>query len=319
MVEIRYLVTQDEILRVLNTAPPSPAVYARFLEDYCRDVHPEKLDVARSEIREWAETETTAGQAGFVSNYLARALTIVPPTVGVRLSISQRFRDQINAALLSAYLRTLVDEWLETGRSPNGSESPANRHIGKTSQAWLAVSEYLGESSPFMSLDPKSGNLRVELAGPGTKSPLAKDFFTGQNLAARILFVKVLLSDWRPCLSKCRYASCGKYFNIGKVRRSYLRGTFCSPEHRAHERAQALTKARRHNVTVQLIEIAASYAQRLHPAWQDDPKLKIRVAAHVAKELNKKGDRRTRSGSVGVKWVTRYRAAIERRRLELAS
>jgi hypothetical protein len=187
----------------------------------------------------------------FVANYLALAPTFTPRAATPQESwqlpdtIPRKQSRSISAALVSAHLRTLVDEWLETARDPDGSEWPSRRDLGKALRGWEVASEFLADSPPSMYPASEGGGFGLTIAEPHWGRPRAGDFFAAQEVTAGRLFVGVLASDWQPRLCKCRYSPCGRYFVGAKIRKGYRHGTFCSREHRAHASADALTKARR--------------------------------------------------------------------------
>lgn len=328
MVQIENSLTPEEFLAVLNAAPPSPAEYARFVKAYYQAIHPhasrQKLAELSESLQEWLERETSQGRAAFLSNYLAWAPAPEIPAAALRRvpqaarTISRALRDQIAGGLVSARLRTLVDEWLATGQDAEGSESPARRHVAF--QGWEAASEYLEQSPPAMSVDLNSGGLRLSVGGPDWKAGGSHDFFKSQKDWADRLFVGFLASDWQARLCKCRYGPCGRYFVAVKLRGSYRRGVYCSRQHRARASAEIITNAHRKQSTLKIIDIATRYLLAWHSdsAWRDDRILKARLAAKVCVDINRDRNLRTGHGPVSMKWVTRNREAIEGRRQELA-
>jgi hypothetical protein len=329
MIKVQNWVTEDEIVTVLNAEPPRATLYARFVEAYWKgsalDEPPETAEQLSATLREWAERETRIGRAAFVANYLALAPTFTPRAATPQESwqlpdtIPRKQSRSIGAALVSAHLRTLVDEWLETARDPDGSEWPSRRDLRKALRGWEVASEFLADSPPSMYPASEGGGFGLTIAEPHWGRPWAGDFFAAQEVTAGRLFVGVLASDWQPRLCKCRYSPCGKYFVGAKIRKGYRHGTFCSREHRAHASADAVTKARRRHSRLDLIEAAARWLARRHAdsAWQDNHELKASLAAVLCKQISLNPNLRAGCQSVGAKWVTRNRTAIEGRRIQL--
>lgn len=326
MVKIQNWVTESEVLAVLNHRPPSPHAYARFLEAYWKataGAPPSTAEQFSAALREWADREGQIGSGAFATNYLASAPYFKPPAAtpkhGWRLprTISKAQSLSMGAALTSAHLRALVDEWLETGRDHDESEAPSRRDLRKALRGWEVASEFVEQSPP--SMFPAETGFSLAIAEPHWGRPWAGDFFAAQQVAAGRLFVGILASDWQQRLCKCRYSPCGKYFVGAKVRRSYRHGTFCCREHRAHASADAVTKARRHHARSELIEAAAHWLARAHRnwAWQDDHDLKARLAAVLSEKVSRHPDLQVGGQSITVKWVTRNRVTIQQRRLEL--
>jgi hypothetical protein len=322
MLTIQNAVTEYEVIDLLNIEPPSPSSYAQFVERYWRaatptkryDVHPSVL------LRDWADNAI----AGFVRNYLATSPVFTPRVDaaggwGLPVTISREESRLMAAALVSAYLRTHVDDWLETGRNRDGSESPLRRDLLKsfvTHEAFRRHKRNLPRSLPLF---PDPRGFRIMIA-ERLSEPSAQSFFEAQSVDAQRLFVGIMASDWSERLCKCRYPLCGKYFLCSKVRRSYRHGTFCSPEHRSRASADALTKRRRSDVRRELEEYAARQLAkwRSTSAWQDDNAVKLRLAVSLSTRMNEKAWLRAGRHDVRVNWVTRHSTAIEQRRLRLA-
>ena len=259
----------------------------------------------------------------FTRNYLLRAPFFRPPAAtpehGWRLpgTVSRRRSRFIADALISAYLRSLVDGWLDSGRQRDGSEWPTRRNIHQAREAWQAVSEFLEQCPPQLMLSADSG-VDFVIAAPDWRRPWAEDFFQAQQIEARRLLVGVLASEWRDGFCKCRYPRCGRYFVRPKLRPQYRHGTFCSAAHRQQASAEALTKRRRREATRYLIEATARWlCQQNVSEWQANLRLKNRLLALLAKEVHRKPNLRPGRQPVQMNWITRNSLAIEKRRLGL--
>jgi hypothetical protein len=325
---IRNSISADDVMRVLSLEPPMPAAYARFLEAYWKGTYPAASPAAAVEfsgtLREWQDTQALMGAGSFACNYLVQAPFFKPPPAipdkGWRLpgTISRKQSRLIGDALVSAHLRSLVDEWLDTGRERNGSEWPSRRNIHKTLRGWEAASEFMEQSPPRLLLSPDPGGFDLVLAEPNWSRPWAEDFFKAQEIEASRLFVGILASEWQQRLCKCRYPPCGRYFVGRKLRHSYLHGTFCSPQHRQLFSAEAITKARRRAGRSYLIDAAAQWlSQQKVSAWQADFDLNCRLLAVLAKQVRRNPNLRPSREPVRMNWITRNCAAIEKRRLQL--
>jgi hypothetical protein len=234
--------------------------------------------------------------------------------------ISPEQSQLIGAALTSAHLRTLADEWLETGRDANGSEYPSQRNLLKTRRGLGAVSEFITQCPPSLGPSIDRSGFGLILAAPDWSRPWAADFFEAQEVTARRLFVGIMASDWMMRLGKCRYPPCGRYFVRSKFRRCYRHGTFCSREHRGRASADAVTKARRSRAKGCLIDAAARWITKMgdRATWPNEPDLKRRLAEFLSKRTLHDPNLRAGREPLKVNWVTRNRLAIEQRRLELA-
>jgi len=329
MVKIQNWVSESEVVKVLNVDPPSPSSYAQFVEAYWTaanpDAPPHVVAKVLALLREWAERGVKNDGGTFTRNPLAHSPYFKPhaTTVGQgwRLpdTIPRAKSRSIGAALVSAHLRTLVDDWLDTGRDPTGAESPSQRSIHKRNRVADAVSEFMVQcpASWHPSSDPSG--FQLILASRTSAGPQAADFFEAAQFEANRLFGGIIASDWSQCLCKCRYRPCGRYFIRAKLRRAYRHGTFCSPEHRNHASAVAVFTAQRSRAKLSLIELAAKWLvqQDRSSAWQGKVDSRRRLAAFLSMRVGQ--DRNLQSGreSVQLNWVTRNRAAIEKRRLEL--
>jgi hypothetical protein len=326
---VRNFISADDVLRVFNLEPPSPSAYVRFMKAYWKGAYPQASSETVAQfsdyLREWQDAEDLMGAAAFTRNYLARAPFFRPPPgtpdKGWRLpgTISRKDSRLIAEALVSSHIRSWVDGWLDTGRERDGSEWPFRRNLHKTPHAWQAASEFIDQSPPRLVLSAGSGGFELVLVEPNWHRPWAEDFFKAQEIEAKRLFVGILASEWQQRLCKCRYPCCGRYFMGVKLRPSYRHGTFCSPRHREHASAEAITKARRHAGRSDLIEAAAQWlCQQAVSAWQDDVGLKRRLLTVLAKRVSRNPNLRPSREPVRQNWITRNCAAIERRRLELS-
>ena len=190
-------------------------------------------------------------------------------------------------ALVSAHLRTLVDEWLETGRNPNGTEWPAGRHLSRALLGWDVTCEFLEQSRLNMRPASATTGFVLTIAQPDWKRPLVADYFAAQKAEAKRLFVGILASEWQERLCKCRYDPCGRYFVSRKLRECYRHGIFCSSEHLGRASADALTKARRSQARRSLTEEAAKWLLNHGcdvAAWQNDRPLKRRLAVYLSRQ-----------------------------------
>ena len=127
-----------------------------------------------------------------------------------------RFRDA---------LRGFVDRWLDSGRHPDGSETPYSRHL--LSDFSSLQQEFIEEHATAV-LDP-FGKLifGFEDYGPGTSRLVEPN--DQASLDAILCFLTFLQSEDRFRLAKCR--RCGEYIMKGqnerRFRTTYVRGIHC--------------------------------------------------------------------------------------------
>lgn len=320
-------VTAEKVISALNVEPPNPSTYRQFLEKYAAGALEAPVDV--SIIHEWESLQDRASRrrSWFISNYLVWAPTIVAPSLsteeGWRLpdTITREESLPIHAAFTSAHLRRLVDEWLDTGRCPDGGERPKDRMISRALIACSAVHEYVRDNP--MTVTPFLGthDFRLNVAEPLWDVRGARDFFSAQVQDALRLFVGVLASDWKERLCKCRYSACGRYFIHPKPRNSYKRGTFCCREHASHAVTKKWVCSFRNRAKQELIKAAAEKLLKwkiADPQWQDDSDIRVRLAAELCQVIARQRLAGYRQ-EVRPHWITRHRLAIEQKRVELSA
>jgi hypothetical protein len=320
--ELNSYVSEQQIIATLNVSPPDPADYARLLRNFLAGSEKSESDRAPF-ISEWevsAKSLYSTSSKRFIDNYLARALIVEP--VGAKRwqlpkTVSREESDRLRKPLVSAYLREVLDEWLNTGVKTDGSEIPGDRSLAKTGRALMVIWEYLENAPPTVRITPESEKLSVDVASPiGYRGDVAS-FFASQRIEATRLFLGVVVSDWKCRLCKCRYPSCGRYFLLRKVRRSYRRGTFCMPRHASSAAAKSAIPESRRTATAELVEEAARMLCRKNvgPEWQQDSELKRDLAQRLSLVIARTAVAYHRH-EVRQNWVTWNKAAIESKRLE---
>ena len=299
---------RNQIVATLNVKPPDPSSYAYFLAK----IAPSDAKTAKPSIDDWVRRSTAQGDF-FVRNYLLTARDIeLPPTPGSDWwpkTFPSDQRKTIMAALVSCRLRTLVDEWLDTGVNAKG-ESPGGRSIKRALSAHTAVHDFMTQSPLEFLADDYS-----KFVYPPDPRLRAGNVFESRDLEAIRLFANLIISDWKTRLCKCRHPKCGKYFLHPKPRRLYVHGTFCRPEHQRDASARPLTTARRSEVKSKLTKLAAEWLadpdRRVKPIWKSDPTVKDRLVRHLNDKMSRKLWALKRT-PVTKNWVTRNRADIER-------
>jgi hypothetical protein len=298
---------RQEVLKALNVKPPKPSFYISFLER----IAPSDANAARSYLEDWVSKNTAQGSL-FERNYLALAPEVkLPSTPESGWSWPQTVpRDQgriVLAALVSSRLRTLVDEWLETGRNRE-FESPGVRNIEMTYLAYSAVDNFVRQYPP--QFVPGGYSSFVYARGGHFK---AGNVFESRDVEATRLFVNLIISDWNKRLCKCRY--CGEYFHFEKPRTDYPHGTFCKPEHQRNMSAYALTTSLRSQAKSNLIKLAAHWLAALGPrsaGWKSDRTLKDQLAKHLSGQMSRKPNLCSGRDQVTGSWVTWNRNQIGR-------
>lgn len=334
LMKITNWITQEEVIVALNTAPPNPSSYIRFLEKFVealRVEEPSEAGFFRKLFRDWedaARRRCATPSQGFIQNYLAKAIYIEPesPPAGnewqLPATISRQESVPFRVALTSAHLREHVDSWIDTGRQPNGSEVPRERNLNRAGNGLQAVWSYLAEARVMLSpaTVPDGFSLEVDITARSAYSGKVRGFFESQVVEAKRLFVGIMASEWKDRLCKCRYRLCGRYFIHSKPRASYRHGTFCNVRHAKSASAESSTRARRISGAKWLIDKAAIILRKkknIGPEWQKDAGLKRDVAFQLCSVIAANRYIHYRN-EVGLNWVTLHQVAIERRRLEIS-
>lgn len=286
---VESYVSVEQIEKALNVEPPSPAAYDKFVEKFRRGLE-----------------------------------SYVPPEKGWRLpdNISRKESEPMRAALISSHLRKLVDAWLETGRSSDGSESPQNRDLTRAGDSWFVVEQYLKRCPvSFMhSIDPRGFRLRI--AEPQWTAEV-RDFFESMTIEAERHFTGLMASDGNGRLCKCRYSPCGHYFRSRKpILRPRKAGLFCSARCRRLALATTATDQKRRRCHSALIEYAAQQlrVRKVGSEWNDDTKTKAWLAKKITYYLRtecKNIELKTYRHIVQINWVTLNRVKIEQARSKL--
>jgi hypothetical protein len=231
-------------------------------------------------------------------------------------AVSQDEADSLWRTEMSGWLRYRIDEWLETGLNPDGSESPSNRDLFRTPHAVSAVLKYAEEHPARFSFSHSSPGPEITIGEPHQLSSKSNELFLEAVKEADRYFTSLMASDWKESLCQCRFARCSRYYLASKLRRSYRHGTFCCQEHQNLASAAVCTSLRRAQIENELIDLAARQLLRWHldgPCWQSDTNRKHRLASVLSLYVSRKRLHSYRE-KVGVNWVTRHQLEIEERR-----
>jgi hypothetical protein len=329
--QLENYTTQAVAIAALNTLPPMPNNYTAFLEKFAEVAQsPERVKQPSPVLVDWrnqASQTIKSPHDGFLQNYLARAPRVVPPSQTkaqpwqLPPTISRRESMAFRGSLASAYLREFVDEWLNTGRNRDGSESPGQRILEQAPGAYEALWNYVHQAPPRWSGSSDSSGFCLIIGEPSSYLGQPPDFFSAQSIEAGRLFTGIMASDWKDRLCKCRYGRCGRYFVHAMPRKSYRYGTFCSREHASLVVADVTMRRVRGEALTTLVEAAAQKLVRWKirdSSWQTDRSLKGRLASELCSVILRKS-LQTDQQVVRSNWVTRHQLRIELMRLDLAA
>jgi hypothetical protein len=286
-------VTQREFMKAIRAQPFAPNRMA--------------------EIEKYVERQPTLASLGTVPPWmhLCEGFGCTDPGVFERQIVATR-------------LRMYVDEWIDTGVTPNVGEVPLKRDLVRAPAATKLLRDYVEQHRPTLPSSPKRLEFVFEMCHPAVAAgSLASarrfDLVSRAFEETARLFAGLMLSEWGQRLCRCRYRTCGQYFLKESLRRAPLvHGTFCCPEHQRKASAVDCVRKSRANHRWELIEKAAAILVRWRiasPQWQEDRNRKLKLASALsATQLCQRHKLALRSN-----WVTRHRHPIEKRRLELTS
>jgi hypothetical protein len=191
---------------------------------------------------------------------------------------------------VSEILREWVDEWIDTGRDPNGAESPAERHFNDDSKVSSVVYDYSKRNR--ISLLGISNTIELWFSPYETHNGRPRILGVRNEDIAREKLVFFLLSEFRFKLAKCRRDGCGKYFALKHWKRTYKRGTLCSEcqRTRSQESASKATSEERIQAGWMLCQLAAKrFSKQIQksPDWHKEAPLR----ASLLKYLNTRIER----------------------------
>ena len=252
------------------------------------------------------------------------SLGTVPPWMHLFERFGRTDPGVFERQIVATRLRMYVDEWIDTGVTPNVGEVPLKRDLVKAPAATKLLRDYVEQHQPTLPFFPKRLEFVFEMCHPAVAygsfaSARRFDLVSRAFEEAARLFAGLMLSEWGQRLCRCRYRACGQYFLIERLRRAPLvHGTFCCPEHQRKASAGDCVRKSRANHRRELIEKAAAILVRWRIAsfqWQEDRNRKLRLASALsATQLCQRHKLVLRSN-----WVTRHCHPIEKRRLELTS
>lgn len=177
----------------------------------------------------------------------------------IRRKPSRPTRTKEAAAELQKHLRDRIDVWIASGVEPDGRETPGKRSISRVEVATYRARE--GKPDGFLrdwywfskkiegvvrfqydkDNDVDKGHVHLTLREPNHRNPSEAESEAG------ILLLKLLMTDARLRIAKCRNPKCEEYFLLPEMRheKTYMNGTYCSTLHNRAVSAARRTKERR--------------------------------------------------------------------------
>jgi hypothetical protein len=166
----------------------------------------------------------------------------------------------------AARLRTLVDEWLNSGLGPTGEEDARTRDLAKTPTAARVLQKYSRKQSVLLVVGPEGLHVTLHggpqwTIGDSMKSPDVPLRPRSTEDIADGLFAQFCLSEWRCKLAKCRRAGCGRYFWLNHWNRLYKRGIACPGCARIRSSENSTIRARKQDHADKLARAAAAIGE----------------------------------------------------------
>ncbi len=208
------------------------------------------------------------------------------------------------------HLRDHVDLWLATGRSRSGSEDPSTRRPNAKIQS---IVERIFDTHHAIPVLLKDGYTVTAVP------PLALDTETDGLLAAELMFVDMLISDWRLKIAKC--ARCERYFKLRHWDRTYADGTVCArctPKLKSDRAKRAMSDARKNLKKTLHSAVAERFSfEILHVEWiwHKEPSIRDEVVDFLNERIrNDPKLSKRHPGGLTQKWLAweKNRSAIER-------
>lgn len=229
-------------------------------------------------------------------------------------------------------LSKLFDQWIDSGRGPDGFESPGSRFLNRAPEGYSealfdVMSRWLARNPPttgFLSTGLPvtyweapplpTDSLALLALIRGIKTPLIE--------AARshaIFWLREILGmlDWRARIARC--SRCGVYYRLSHPKRTYKGGTRCAKCQRIHslESAKRATYNDRRYAERCLWSLAGKrFARRIArtPEWQKDRKLKESIVAFLQERIDQTPKLKTQYPlGITLKWLgwTKNQTPIE--------
>jgi hypothetical protein len=220
-----------------------------------------------------------------------------PPHVG-----GLRYEDPIHALRVAKFhifsLRTLVDNWIESGRK-GMYENVRARHLSDPMMA--ALMHWSSKRRPELSFQWWDGS-------PSLYIPVGRDHnpkcpFQNAWDTAILLFARLLDSPYRYRIAKCRFPGCTYYYTDRVPKGPLKYGTFC-PAHRQKASARRAECRKRNATHENRIRIA-------HSVWGQWPRhfrTEKSQRLWVVTELNRRQPEAY--SPIKINWVTRHLSEI---------
>lgn len=204
-----------------------------------------------------------------------------------------------------ARLRTLVNEWIATGKKDDGADYPRDRAFTRYSAGYEAIAKW-NQQHPLVSSVSLTGELVLPKNGArawskattqGTDDPITK-----MEERAINEFLQMLQSPFKYLIARCDRCSQSPFFFRKKLRPYYNNGSFC-PDCRRAAAAKRKTYRDRNKTREAILKPAAT-------AWAKWSSLSKTTQAKYGTQESYVLSKIKHTGRT-IKFVTRNRGTIE--------
>jgi hypothetical protein len=219
--------------------------------------------------------------------------TGLPPLIG-----GVRYEDPFHAQRVAKFhifsLRTMVDNWIESGRE-GMYEDVLKRHLAF--ELLAALMHWSSTKRPELSFQWWDGS-------PSLYIQVGRDYnperpFQNAWDTAILLFARLLDSPYRYRIAKCRFPGCTYYYMNRLPRGPFQYGTYC-PRHRQSASATRAESRKRDATHENRVRIAHSLWDTWPPEYRTEKSRRVWLAA----ELNRKQSKAYKP--IQLNWVSHH-------------
>ena len=255
------------------------------------------IDSKRGENQEFV-LHLLQGMEFLAGGFTPYVKTGLPPHIG-----GLRYEDPIYAQRVAKFhifsLRTLVDNWIESGRE-GMYEDVRKRHLSAPMMA--ALTHWSSKRAPELSFQWWDGSPSLYLPVGREHNPECP--FRNAWDTAILLFARLLDSPYRYRIAKCRCLGCTYYYTDRVPKGPLQYGTFC-PAHRQKASASRAEYRKRNATHENRIRIAHSLCGTWPPDCRTEKSRRVWLAAEISRKQSKA------YSPIKINWVTRHLNEIE--------
>lgn len=219
--------------------------------------------------------------------------TGLPPLIGGVEPVS--LKHDLRVAKFYIYsLRTLVDDWIESGRDGT-FEDPLKRHLSEALSS--ALHHWSFRNGPKLSFKHWSGEPSLYM--PAVRAAETECPFQNAWDNAISLFAQLLDSTYRYRIAKCRAKACTYYYTDRVPRGPLKYGTYC-PAHRQKASAIRAVYRQRNAMNENRLTIAQGLWGHWPPEYRTDRSQKLWLVSEISERQSKAYP------GIKINWVSRH-------------